>query len=260
MKKNFCDGWDNAFQIIIPNILIDILLFAAMGLIALIAGRFPDMEILCFGCVLIFLMAASVLTLAWGECAAAIADFNTATVRDFLNTIRGCIRDGAAYGCALFILLALTAFAVPFYFRQGTFAALVAGCVFCWIALFLFLALAWYPAMRSLMHNGFRKCLKKCFIILFDNLGVSVFVTAYNFLLTLCSVICFGIIPGAAGTCLARVNALRLVLKKYDYLEASGEQTIGKSRRKIPWHELLKQDREALGTRSFKSFFMPWKE
>jgi hypothetical protein len=56
------------------------------------------------------------------------------------------------------------------------------------------------------------------------------------------------------------VNALRLRLYKYDYLEAHPEIKTAKERRIIPWDELIQEDKDALGPRSFKSFIFPWKE
>ena len=65
------------------------------------------------------------------------------------------------------------------------------------------------------------------------------------------------------GIELARSNAFRLIMKKYDYIEEldkKGEPLNSKTRRRIPWKELLKDDIEANPTRGFKAFIFPWKE
>ena len=147
--------------------------------------------------------------------------------------------------------------------EQGSFIGLLAGYMFLVITISIFMGLFWYPAMRSLLHNSFGKCLKKCFVILFDNPGKSFVIGVYNLFLFLISVVLLGLAPGLAGIVLSRENALYLLLKKYDYLDALDEQkepANSPKRKIIPWREILSDDIEATGTRGFKGFFMPWKE
>jgi hypothetical protein len=70
------------------------------------------------------------------------------------------------------------------------------------------------------------------------------------------SVFTAGLLPGLAGIALSADVALRLRLFKYDWLEANPEA----NRRKVPWDDLLEEDRELVGTRTFKGMFFPWKE
>jgi hypothetical protein len=64
------------------------------------------------------------------------------------------------------------------------------------------------------------------------------------------------LLPGPAGMLLLMDEALRLRLRKYDYLEANPRA----DRRKIPWKELLEEDVELTGTRTLRNFIFPWKE
>lgn len=146
---------------------------------------------------------------------------------------------------------------------QGSFVGLLAGFVFLWVSISVFMALFWYPALRSLMHNPFGKSVKKCFVILFDNPGKCIVFGLYNIFLLFVSVVMLGLAPGIAGIGLSRENALYLLLKKYDYLselDEKNEPLSSPKRRRIPWREILSDDIEATGTRTFKGFFMPWKE
>ena len=71
------------------------------------------------------------------------------------------------------------------------------------------------------------------------------------------------IAPGMAGLVLSRCNAMRLLMKKYDYIEEldkKGEPANSQARRKIPWKELLAEDEEANPVRTFKDFWLPWKD
>ena len=134
------------------------------------------------------------------------------------------------------------------------------GAMFVWLVVFTLLSIQWFVAIRSLMHNDFKKCLKKCFLIFFDNVPFSLFTALYDFFLTVLSVFFFGLLPSLSGIILAQVNALRLRLYKYDYYEAHPELKTSKEKRYIPWDELLQNDKETLGPRSFKSLIFPWKE
>ena len=89
--------------------------------------------------------------------------------------------------------------------------------------------------------------------------GFSVFVYFFNAFLLLLSFLIFCLVPGPAGLVLSGVNALRLRLYKYDWLDAHPENKSFKLRKKIPWAALVKEDEENIGPRNFKSFFMPWK-
>jgi hypothetical protein len=55
-------------------------------------------------------------------------------------------------------------------------------------------------------------------------------------------------------------EALRLRLLKYDWLMANPAGSTAGRRRRIPWHDLLKEDREMTGTRTWRNFIFPWKD
>ena len=128
-----------------------------------------------------------------------------------------------------------------------------------WIDVVIFLSFQWFVAIRSLMHNDFRKCLKKCFLIFFDNTGFSILMGIYTLICFLLSFFCVGFVPSLSGIVLAQTNALRLRLYKYDYLEQHPELETPAQRKKIPWEELIYDDREALGPHKLKQMFFPWK-
>ena len=81
----------------------------------------------------------------------------------------------------------------------------------------------------------------------------------YNLVLIALSIFFIGLIPSMAGISIGNTNALRIRLYKYDYLEEHPEIT-GRQRKKIPWEELIYEDRETLGPRTFRSFLFPWKD
>ena len=268
-KKNFYDGWDNVLFIFVPNLILDVFFLIGGGLFYLGTKVNGTAGIIIWGCtVLLVITAGSILSLAWAESAAKIADYESAEIKPFFTSLKTCIKDGILYGIVLFAVLIISAAGIIFYFRPVSgatlpFIGLMAGSVFFWIMLTIISALFWYPSLRAIMHNPFKKSIKKCFIILFDNIGSCVVLGIYNFFLLIISIVMVGLAPGLGGIGLSRVNFLRILLKKYDYLEIAEKEAAGKKpvfRIKIPWQELLKEDIEITGSRSIKSFFMPWKE
>lgn len=93
-----------------------------------------------------------------------------------------------------------------------------------------------------------------------DNTAFSIGFAFYNLILILLSVLFIGFIPSVTGITLAKVNALRLRLYKYDYLELHPELKTKHERKNVPWEELLYEDKETLGPRKFRSFIFPWKD
>lgn len=268
-KKNFYDGWDNVLFIFVPNLILDVFFLIGGGLFYLGTKVNGTAGIIIWGCtVLLVITAGSILSLAWAESAAKIADYESAEIKPFFTSLKTCIKDGILYGIVLFAVLIISAAGIIFYFRPVSgatlpFIGLMAGSVFFWIMLTIISALFWYPSLRAIMHNPFKKSIKKCFIILFDNIGSCVVLGIYNFFLLIISIVMVGLAPGLGGIGLSRVNFLRILLKKYDYLEIAEKEAAGKKpvfRNKIPWQELLKEEIEITGSRSIKSFFMPWKE
>ena len=256
IKKNFYDGWENMLTLIVVNIVV---MAASLGLLSLIYALHRSTP-LVIALIILFGIVMSILALAAGEIASSAANFGSAHIADFFRAIPSCIADGIRFGLVLAVVGAASYVCIPFYFVQKTLPAMFIGSMFVWLVIFTLLSLQWFVAIRSLLHNNFRKCIKKCFLIFFDNIWFSLFMAAYTFFLTALSVFLLGLLPSLSGIAMAQVNAFRLRLYKYDYYEAHPELKTPKEKRCIPWDELLQNDKETLGPRSFKSLIFPWKE
>lgn len=262
-KKNGYDGWDNVMFIIIPNLILDAVLLIGGALMYFLRDYLSVWIVVSVVLVAVY----SLFSLAWAENCREIAENELMELKEFFKRLKGCIPDALRYAAVLVAWGFFTAFGIIFFLFPGstgiTFAGMLAASVWCWVAFTIFQALSWYPAIRAMLHNPFAKALKKCFILFFDNIWVSLVVSFYNLFLFVLSVIMLGIAPGMAGITLSRVNAFRLLLKKYDYIEEldkKGEPKNSRARRKIPWKEILAQDIENTTTRSLKSILMPRKE
>lgn len=269
IKKSFCDDWDNLLTVVLANVIY---VFAALGgalavtkLVQLFASseavhlyQFILLGLLIF----VLFLILNILAFAFGEISAPIADFNSASILDFFKAIPGVILDALLYSLLVLAIGFISVFSIKFYIfdSQSKIGLFMGGLLF-WIDIFVILSLQWFIPLRSLMHNNFRKCLKKCFLISFDNTGFSILVLLHSILLIVPSVFpFFGLFPGMAGITINKANALRIRMYKYDYLEEHPEQQKDrKLRKKIPWEELIYEDRETLGPRKLKSFIFPWK-
>jgi len=257
LKKNFCDGWDNLLSLVVTN-LIFILAGFGVGVFMMAATDYPLVFALAF---LVACIVISILAIAYGQVAAQIANFKGVRVADFFAAIPGSIVHGVLFGLLCGFICLISFVCVNYYFlRNPNLISFLLGAMICWLDLIVILSFQWFIPIRSLMKNDFKKCIKKCFLIFFDNTCFSIVMGFYNLILFILSFGFLGFLPSVAGLVIADTNALRILLYKYDYLEEHPELSTPKERRKIPWEELIYEDRETLGPRKLKSFIFPWRD
>ncbi len=250
IKKAFFDGWDHLWGLVALN-LGSLALLSAFVLVPSALG-IPGGWLWA---VLGFLALAAYHLV----CSAALreaAEYRNLSVRAFRDALREHGAAGLAFGAVLALLGVLFLTAVPFYLSRGGILAWFAAGTLFWCSLILLLALQWFPAVRALLPGPLRSSVRKCFLLLADNLGFSVFLFLYTLAGLVLSVFSAFLAPGIAGAALGTVDALRLLLKKYDWLEAHP----GTDRRRIPWEDLLEEERELIGKRTLKGMIFPWKE
>lgn len=259
IKKNFCDGWDNLVSVLMVNSIFLVINFGLFFLITKFAANTP--LLLLF--IVIACVIDSILVFAYGDSAADIANFKGIHLVDYFKAFPKIIKDASLFGIMIAAIIIVSAIAIEYYLfneNNASYFNLFLGAMVIWIDIFLILALQWFVPIRSLMHNDFKKVLKKCMIMFFDNTGFSVAIGIYSLVFVILSVFCIGFLPSVAGILIATTNAMRLRLYKYDYLEEHPELKTKKERNQIPWEELIYEDRETLGPRKLKSFLFPWKD
>lgn len=268
-KKNFCDGWDNLFSVVVINVLFLISMVGIILLSSFATSRLADdasatnLVFMLIQTAILFLglFIFNIFDFAYGELAQKIANFEGIHFLDFFKRISGVLLDAFLFSLLIIIVVFVSAYSLVFYiFQQQSLIGLFVGALLFWLDIFIALALQWFVPIRSTFHNKFGKCLKKCFIILMDNTGFSIIMALYNLLLLALSILPIGFFPSLAGISISKHNAFRLRMYKYDYLEEHPELKTPKERRNIPWEELIFEDREALGSRKLRSFLFPWKE
>ena len=257
IKKNFCDGWDNLLSVVVVNLVF---LFTGFGLVYLNLIALNINLYLFYISFPISCIIYSILIFAFGDLAAKVANFEGIHLLDYFKNISSVLKDATIFGFLFSLFVMISVMCFRFYFIENkTIVYGFFGALILWIDVFVLLALQWFVPIRSLMKNDLKKCLKKSFILFFDNTGFTVVMAIYNLVLIALSIFFIGLIPSMAGISIGNTNALRIRLYKYDYLEEHPEIT-GRQRKKIPWEELIYEDRETLGPRTFRSFLFPWKD
>ncbi|MCR5764292.1 MAG: hypothetical protein K6G00_13005 [Treponema sp.] len=262
LKKNFCDIWDNLFHTIIVNLMNDAV-FAIAGFICVMSVYIPggelSLNIYSFLALLISTVLISIFTFAEGENAVKITNFDSPKIKNLFKNIVPCIKDGALFGLFIAFLICVAFTSIPFYFRMGNVFGIFMMSIVFWIVLITILSLQWFLPVRSIMHNNFFKCLKKCYIIFMDNILFTIGVGLVNLVNIFVMIFSLGILNGPATMTITTTDALRLRLYKYDWYEVNPDLT-KEQRADVPWKELLEKDRRILGPRGWKSFIFPWKE
>ncbi|WP_294427991.1 hypothetical protein [uncultured Treponema sp.] len=266
LKKNFCDGWDNFFFLVLSNAVTIVLLAGSFFAIRFAVTQNPYLAaiafIICSGILMVSLFA-------WGANAAKIADFRSASFPLFFSALKSVWKIGFMSGSLLALVLLIFRFAIAYYlsifFKENSLFNLLLTAALGWVLLVSVIALQWFIPLYFLQeNNGFKKCLKKSFIIFYDNVFFSISVFFYNIILFALSCVFFFIVPGLNGLLLSSTNALRLRLYKYDWIEKMAETDPNfandrDKRNEVPWDELLADDMESLGPRKLLSFVFPWK-
>ena len=266
-KKNFCDGWDNLFSVVLVNIMFILSMIGIIMLSSFVTSKLGDdttnmaFYLIQTGIMFLGIFILMIFALAYGELAVKIAQFESARFVDFFKKIPGVLGDAALFALMITAIIFVSVYSIFFYVvQQQSLISLFVGALIFWIDIFIMLSLQWFVPIRCTFHNKFGKCLKKCFIIFMDNTGFSLIMAFYNLLLIALSILPIGFFPSIAGVAIAQQNAFRIRMYKYDYLEAHPELKTPAERRRIPWEELIYEDRETLGPRKLRSFLFPWKE
>ena len=270
LKKNFADIWDNAFHLLIVNLTYIVLgavsFFSIFGIFRLNLDA-AQKNLIVLLAIFVLSAVSHVFVFAEGKNCAAVSKYEQAKLKKYFGNIKSCIKDGVFYGLFVAFLFSVAIVSIPYYFQMWlpvdgsgmNFLGLFLMLLVIWAELISLFALQWFIPVRNLMNNNFRKCLKKSYIIFFDNAWFSIGVTFVNIVNLAVSVFSLGLIPGLSGMQLTATNALRLRLYKYDWYEVNPGMT--KDQRKdVPWAELLVNDKKLLGKRTIKNYLFPWKE
>jgi hypothetical protein len=255
IKKTFFDLWDNMFRMILVNMGF----IASLAIPIFLPGLIPIplLSILVFAAGFLWCfvyLAAAALSVK------AVSDYGVFGFSDFWANIKEGWKTGLALGITGILLYAIAINAIPFYLQMNSLFGLFLAAVIFWTTAVAICSLQFFFAIRARLDTKLVKIYKKCFIIFFDNPGFAIYSLLHTIVTLILSAVLALLLPGPAGLLLFLDEALRLRLLKYDWLEANPDQTGSTKQRRIPWDEILIEEREKTGTRSFRNFIFPWKD
>ncbi|MDR0602517.1 MAG: hypothetical protein LBG42_09080 [Treponema sp.] len=257
IKKTFFDLWDNLFRIALVNLGF----IASLALPVFVPGLLISVPALSLAVTLIGILWCCVYLSAAALSIKALSDYGSFGFGDFFGNLRAGVPAGLFMGVFIFVAFIMLTVVMRFYLDLGSLFGLFLAAVIFWTLTAGILSFQFFFAVRSRLEGNLLKSAKKCFRIFFDNPGLAIFSLIHNIIILALSLFLALLFPGPGGILLYLDEALRLRLLKYDWLEANPADSPAEARkRKIPWDEILIDERERTGTRSFKSFIFPWKD
>lgn len=254
-RKAFFETWDNFILCIAFNFAVTLLAVLGFFLSSLV----PDIvfKVCIIGC--FFVLSGTLfasLSCVFGQ----VSDYRGVGFRDFAEAFRDSWKTGLAFSFCLSVISLILFISIPFYFSLKTPYGYVLGGILFWSGFVIFVSLQWFFPVYYRLNKDFKTCVKKSFIIFFDNPGFSVFIFLYSCFLMAVSFFLGFIVPGWTSVLIAQQGAFRLLMFKYDWLEEKEKESGGRPvRAKVPWKEVLADESENVGHRTLKNFFMPWK-
>ena len=118
------------------------------------------------------------------------------------------------------------------------------------------MALQYFFPLQSNIDLYVKKNMRKMFLLLYDNIRFTSILLILNILINILSVLTFFILFGFSVNILLCMVAFKLRLYKYDYYEEHPDL----KKRRVPWKELLTEDKAKLGKRTLKTMIFPWKK
>ncbi|MBT3275437.1 MAG: hypothetical protein HN368_19940, partial [Spirochaetales bacterium] len=232
------------------------------GFVLIVGGALYLPYLLSFSVVLSYVGIAIGITAFYLYSAAAsmvardIANYQSLTFKDFFNYFKEVWKSALVISGITIIQTFIIMIAFPFYFQMGGILGVAAMSIIFWVSVVWWLSSQYFFPIRSRLDTNFKKILKKCFMVFFDN-------TIFTLILgigTLATFIISGftafLLPGITSILIWHQVGFKLRLLKYDYIEENPEA----DRKKIPWDALLIDEKDRVGQRTLRGMIFPWKE
>lgn len=253
VKKAFFDFWDH----FIPAILANLGFIVVLAIPTLAPSWLREVSPIAG---LITFVAGVLLLFVYLGCIAMVAGnvvlYRSPQWEDLPRYLRQTWRPSVVLGGIFLLHALLLSVALPVYTSMDTLIASAAVALLFWGSVLWLMASLYYFPLRAQLGDGVPKLLKKCFILLFDNGAFTLGVALATLATVAISLFTALLLPGPMGVLIWLNTAFKLRLYKYDYLEEHPNA----HRRRLPWDELLAEDRERVGKRTLKGMLFPWRE
>jgi uncharacterized membrane protein YesL len=252
-KKAFFDSWDNLLSLIFYNLLYLIVL----ALLWVAFEVFTTFKALGLFLLLFFLVLNAFYLSSLSSQTKTYVYYETTQFSSIFKNLFKKWQHSLLYAAIQVVLLSLLLIVVPFYFSFHSLLFYTIALALLWVALIVVFALMYYFPLAVTMHEDKPfKTLKKAFLLVVDNIGFTLYLALHTIGNLILTIFFVTLIPGAASIQLSHHVALKFLLHKYDYLEESEEA----NKKELPWDELLFEEDEKLGKRTFKGTIFPWRD
>jgi len=253
IKKVFFDIWDNLLMLVLQNLGF----VAPLGLVFL-SGYIGDSNlVLSIFILIVAVLAFSIYSLGVNAVVFGYSSYKKGGFRAFKDAFRFHAGHAFLHFGICLVMAFMGVYGIPFYFSMSNYFGLIIGFMIFWIMVATVLAMQYfYPLCFHMEGDGAFKTLKKCFLVVPDNLGTTLFLALRSVIDLALTILTASMIPGLAGIALSRMDTMRLLMKKYDFLEANPDC----NRKDINWEDLLYEEKKLVGPRSLKGMIFPWKD
>jgi uncharacterized membrane protein YesL len=253
IKKVFFDIWDNLLMLVLQSLGF----VAPLGLFFL-SGYIGDANPVVSVIILVLaVLAFSMYSLGINAVVFGYSSYRKGGIRAFKDAFRFHIGHAFLHFGICIVIAFMILYGIPFYFSMSNYFGLIIGFMIFWILVATVLAMQYFfPLCFHMEGDGAFKTLKKCFLVVPDNLGTTLFLALRSVIDLALTALTASMIPGLAGIALSRMDTTRLLMKKYDFLEANPDC----KRKDINWEDLLYEERKLVGPRSLKGMIFPWKD
>lgn len=252
IKKSFFDGWDNFFSLILQNLIYIAFLLGGLTLVYFLGENMA----LFYLSIVIVLLLVSLSLGGTAEVTRNFSCYSSEVWRPYIKGIKRNIKHSLFFFLILLLLFLVYMITIPFYSSMDSGLGIILSVVMIWVTIFFVMALPYYFALMTMLPgDGPVKTLKKSFIISFDNPGRTLFLLLHIIFDSIISIFTVGLIPGISGIMLSESDMMKLLMKKYDFLEANPDKT----KKDINWDELLQEEKDNVGVRTLKGMIFPWK-
>lgn len=254
IKKAFFDFWDNMLKAAILNILfIPSIIVISMGIYTFIVGK-----ALLFGA-LFFIPGIVMFIIHAGACSYIVKEYvnyKTPELSEYFAGLKASWKVNSLFAVVWAVFVLISFIGISYYLTLQSLPYMAAGAVLLWFTVTALLASMYFIPIRTRLGGGFKKVLKKCFLVSLDNPGVTIFMGILTLILTFLSGPLVFILPGPVAVITLHDTAFKLLLLKYDYLEENPDT----NRKELPWQVILQSDSDNVGPRSVKGMIFPWKD
>ena len=147
LKKNFCDGWDNLFSVVLVNIMFILSMIGIILLSSFVTTKLGDdttnmaFYLIQTGIMFLGIFILMVFDLSYGELAVKIAQFESAKFVDFFKKIPGVLADAALFSLTITGVIFVSVYSIFFYVvQQQSLISLFIGALIFWIDIFILLS------------------------------------------------------------------------------------------------------------------------